>query len=157
MEARKNIMVAQKKHFAKREVSSKGHRDATEVRTNKSPSVVAGRGSKEEQFQCGRGERETKKEKLYTQPALRSLAGKGRQEVEWPWWSWGALGAPGILAVGTEVGRSGLGHKQWWALPGCVQSLTHACGNAQHTYLVPHLPGPLFPHGEEEGARPLHC
>lgn len=67
--AGKNIMVAQEKHFAKWEMSIEGHRDATGMRTNKSPSVVAGRGLKEEQFQCGRDEREAKKEKLYMQPA----------------------------------------------------------------------------------------
>lgn len=48
------------------------------MRTDQSPSCVAGRGSEEEQLQHGRNEQEVKKEKLHVQPALRSsLAGTG--------------------------------------------------------------------------------
>lgn len=53
-EAGKNI--TQEKHIPKWELSSKGHRDATGMRTDKSPSVVAGGGSMEEEFPCGRDE-----------------------------------------------------------------------------------------------------
>lgn len=93
-EAGKNITVTQEKHISKWEMSSKGHRDAMAMRTDKSPSVVVGRGS-EDEFQCGRGERAVKKEKLYLQPDLSSsLAGKGRHQVRWLWLELGRLWEP---------------------------------------------------------------
>lgn len=138
-------------------MSSKSHRDATGMRTDKSLSVVAQRGSKEEQPQREGDERDVKEEKLHVQSALRSsFTGAGRCEGGWPWLELGGSGSLCILSAETEVGRAGWGHKQCWVLPGCGQSLTHACGSIQHTFLVPHLPVPQFPHLEEEGTGSQH-
>lgn len=119
--------------------------------TDQCPSGVAGRGSEEEPFPHGRNEREEKEEKSHVQPALRSgLAGAGRREVGWPWLEAGVSGSPCFLE---EWG----GKNSIWCFSAVFKVSYRLVGSGQHTDLVPRLPGPQFPHLEEEGAGPRRC
>lgn len=138
-------------------MSPKSHRDATGMRTDKSLSVVARRGSKEEQPQRGGDERDVKEEKLHVQSALRSsFTGAGRCEGGWPWLELGGSGSLCILSAETEVGRAGWGTNSAGCFLAVVKVLHMLVGSTQHTFLVSHLPEPQFPHLEEEGTGSQH-